>query len=432
MGKRSFDVSEADFDELVADGVFDEAAAGRLRAWIERKRRETARRPPLTEILSVLGALLVCGGIILLVAYNWALLPRPLKTAIAFFLVLFPGAAGLLLSRPHDASRARAGALEAAALFQSLLFGAAVALIGQIYQLPTDQIAFVGVFALSSLILAYVYGSLGASVLFIVLAHILAALLIDELDFPGLTHAAVLLPAAPLWFLFRAEGKPLRALWLFRALFAGAFTALCFMLAYDDMRLWLPALASYVALAVAVAAAPATKTASVGAGIVLAFIGSWPDVWSYVGIDRLFRSLPGSGGAVTIMLALWILVAANRFGGPSRRLTQVVAATLPVVLTLAGVLFPEELAALAASLCVVAYAVAGFRTGWRGRSARLMNGAFLLSVAFAVARFFDFDDSLLYRGILFLLSGLSIFVFNRFLAGRAEFRPRAAGGTDEN
>jgi hypothetical protein len=408
-----------DLERLVAAGVLDGAAAERVRAFYGNEDR---RGPgPLPEILSVLGGILVCAGIVLLVAYNWNALPRTLKTAIAFLLVASPGGAGLYaLTREKPA---KSGTMETIALFHSLLFGAALALIGQIYQLPENVVSFLSVYAASALVLAYLYRSLGAATAALVLGQILAAFLAVERDAPPILHAAFALPALPLWAAFRARGERLRAGWTATATALALAAATVAVLVHTDGRAWMALLAAFASFSLASGAFLEDRGERAGRrlrawgsalGVVLAFAGSWSEVWD--GADAV-RGLRGSAG---LLFGLYVVSAAAFVGFRVRRtrIALPLADLLPLTLAAAQIGLFGDAAPLAASLCVVAYAALGFRAGWRERSLKQLNGAFILSLAFAIARFLDMTDSMLVRGAAFLAGGVSVFVFNRLIAAR--------------
>jgi uncharacterized membrane protein len=75
-----------DIPELVSASVISEETAGKIIGYYESKKRDEPNN--LVMILGVLGALLVGGGIVLIVAHNWDELSRSVKTMLSFLPLL--------------------------------------------------------------------------------------------------------------------------------------------------------------------------------------------------------------------------------------------------------------------------------------------------------------------------------------------------------
>ncbi len=100
---------------------------------IRRRLQAEAGGIRLPSILGMLGALLLASGVIAFIAANWQLIPRVGK--LTGVLVLVAAATGLAAYfERRNASRAA----DAAATAAALIFGAGVALVGQMYHLPAD------------------------------------------------------------------------------------------------------------------------------------------------------------------------------------------------------------------------------------------------------------------------------------------------------
>ena len=108
-------------------------------------------------ILSVLSAILIAGGIISLIAYNWAAISRLSKTFAAIFMLVVSQSSAVYLGffKKNVSSRTK----EAFSLFWALLFGALVAFISQIYRFPSDSAGFLLVWSLSSILITYIFKS---------------------------------------------------------------------------------------------------------------------------------------------------------------------------------------------------------------------------------------------------------------------------------
>lgn len=132
----------------------DERKLQQARLKQEEKLRLAKRLP---VILTVLASLLIAGGIISLIAYNWAAISRLAKsiTAVSMLMITQGIAVFLKFRRKNLSLRAREGF----SLFWALLFGGIVAFVSQIYKFPSDTASFLFVWALSSVLITYVFKS---------------------------------------------------------------------------------------------------------------------------------------------------------------------------------------------------------------------------------------------------------------------------------
>ena len=121
----------------------------------EEEKLRLSKRLPV--ILTVLASLLIAGGIISLIAYNWAAISRLAKSiaAVSMLLITQGIAVFLKLRKKNLSLRAREGF----SLFWALLFGGIVAFVSQIYKFPSDSASFLLIWALSSVLITYVFKS---------------------------------------------------------------------------------------------------------------------------------------------------------------------------------------------------------------------------------------------------------------------------------
>jgi len=146
------------YDELpvlVKEGVLSEAYAHALRDHYGEVKAHSGRMVALT-ICSILGALLIGAGIILLLAHNWQDLSRPIRTVLAIAPLLAAQAAGgwcLVKGKESAAWR------EGISTFIMLMIGSSIALIGQTYHIPGNLTQFLFVWMVLGLPLMYLYRS---------------------------------------------------------------------------------------------------------------------------------------------------------------------------------------------------------------------------------------------------------------------------------
>jgi len=118
----------ADIQRLHEAGLISEEQRQKILAHFQLK-EEGGK---LLSILSAVGALLITGGIILLIASHWDEIPRGLKIAVGLVLMLGAHAGGWWLREVQGKYRKTGEALH---LIGSCLFLANIALLGQIYNL---------------------------------------------------------------------------------------------------------------------------------------------------------------------------------------------------------------------------------------------------------------------------------------------------------
>jgi uncharacterized membrane protein len=121
-----------ELEELRTNGVIDDETAARIRDFYLSKSVASATSRG-TVIISVLGALFVGLGIILVLAHNWDQFSRAVKTAFAFMpLVTGQVLAAFAFFKKQESTAWR----ESTAVFLFTATGACIALIAQIFNLP--------------------------------------------------------------------------------------------------------------------------------------------------------------------------------------------------------------------------------------------------------------------------------------------------------
>ncbi|MGB8818687.1 MAG: DUF2157 domain-containing protein [Rhizobiaceae bacterium] len=118
-----------DIDRWVQKGLLDAGTAERLRAELHAAGGGFG----LGGVLGVLGALLLGAAVITLVAANWEAIPRLTRVIVLVALIWLSWLAGAWRERSGDAIFP-----QVLYLFGSLVFGAGIALVGQMYHLSGD------------------------------------------------------------------------------------------------------------------------------------------------------------------------------------------------------------------------------------------------------------------------------------------------------
>ena len=104
-------------------------------------------------ILTVISSILVAGGLISLIAYNWAFISRTTKT-IAAVLILLGIQAAVLICK-FKGKMEKTAVRESLGIVWAIMFGAVVAFISQILRLPSNTSAFIALWAVSSVLVLY-------------------------------------------------------------------------------------------------------------------------------------------------------------------------------------------------------------------------------------------------------------------------------------
>lgn len=150
---------EADLLRWVGTGRISPDVAGAVRFALAGDERGS--RLPAT--FAMLGVLLLAAGVSAFIAANWQDIPRLVKLAMVAGLLLSALGAHVVLL-----GRGMRGGAEAAATFAVLVFGAGVALVGQMYHLPADWPGGALLVALGALAVAALLVSDGALIVALV------------------------------------------------------------------------------------------------------------------------------------------------------------------------------------------------------------------------------------------------------------------------
>lgn len=409
---------------LREEGVLSEYYAEALREYYESG--EGAREPGarLTPVLlfSILGALLVGGGVILVLGHNWSELSRGVRTVLALLPLMVTQAVGGWVLLRRGASLVWR---ETVATLNVLMVASSIALIGQTYHIPGSMEGFLLTWLLLMIPVIYCFRALTPG-----LVYLMA--LIGWLGAAGGDHLSLL----PFWGLYvavlpffareilgresgrgelAAVGLGLQALWL-ALLLRGA----------PDM-FWIPVYSGLFVLL----ALPATLGLAgnfrlwgvmgrLGAGVVvlmLSYEWAWDESGSLLRVSRVAGGLPellihmvGVGLLPVGALILW--VRSWRRGCPADWLFG----ALPCV-SVIGVLGTWWLgegwfAVILLNLYVLVLGILYMLSGIRTQALRVLNGGMLLLAVWLVLRFFDSDVPMVFRGVFFILLGLGFWGTN--------------------
>lgn len=143
---------DADLTRWVGEGLLNADAASAIRRSVAT---EGGFRLP--ALLGLFGGLLIASSVAAFVAANWEAIPRLVKLAMIVIAVVTALGIAARLERKGSSLGA-----DAAATCGVLVFGAGIALIGQMYHLPADWPAGALLVALGAIVVAFLLGSNGA------------------------------------------------------------------------------------------------------------------------------------------------------------------------------------------------------------------------------------------------------------------------------
>jgi len=426
---------------LVSDGTLTSEAAQRLRQ--RYGEAEGGRGLQAATLFGVLGAVLVGGGIILLIAHNWDDFSRAWRAAFSFApLVLAQALAGFALWRwPHSVAwREGAGA------FLTLAIGASIALVAQTYNISGDLGDFLLTWSLLALPIAYVTRATLPALLYLLGITAWAGAQwtsnAEALGYWGLL--VLILP----WWRLEAKDNPYRPppiifAWIFALVLPFGVTA-SLRDALDVQGTWMP-LTSALAGALFLAGRrfwgegisrmqKPLQTLGALALVALALVFSFDETWraqmsdwrNGAGAFKDAVSLHAFAFAiVALWLLLWLALWIDSFRSRDWARTFLGALPLFVALGVALTRFEHPFAAmLLLNAYLFALGVGTLVAGLGAQSLGMVNGGMLILAAVILSRFFDADLGFIARGVAFIALGVGFLAVNLvMMRGRGAARP---------
>jgi uncharacterized membrane protein len=166
-----------------AEGLLDETLAQRILA----RYPAAADRNWGRVVFSAIGAVLVGLGVILFFAYNWADLPKATKLALIFGALALAHGSAIGVARRADAPR---GLVEGLHVLGTMLFGAGIWLVAQIYHIDEHYPNAFLIWSLGALALAWAMPSIVQALLALFLVTFWAG--VELFDFHAPVHGAPL------------------------------------------------------------------------------------------------------------------------------------------------------------------------------------------------------------------------------------------------
>lgn len=381
-------------------------------------------------VLSVTGAVLFGLGVILFFAWNWDSMSKVAKLGVVFTGLITAQLSGIWFLLRMGNKPLGEGLLG----LGTLLFGAGIVLVAQIYHIDEHYPNAFIVWGLGALAMAWAVSSIAQGFLALVLLTLWFGIEFSTFSAP-MHEAAPLIGLGLLTLAWRE-----RAYWLFfLATLAFVFTLLTS--AIDESGRWFIVDLMLVAAAFVVAAPSVERTNFPQVETILRRLG----YLGYVGVMYFFsfqqlhnvfdKPLANDNVAFAyFMFLLFVALAALGLGikreiNSSKRIDQlhqilVVGSTLLAVaaLTISGKV--GLWIWIWANIALIVHIVAWIVVGSREQRGRVVAGAAILFALVAVPRFLDLFDSLLMRSLMFVALGAGLFVLGNFYQRRK--RPKAS------
>jgi len=429
----------AEIDSWQQSELIDADTAGVLKDRYAPKRNTNA----LIILFSVIGALLIGAGVILIGAWNWEYFPIPLRIAIAFLPLVISQALAVFTVRAKYESLAWR---ESIAILVTASVFASIAIVGQVFHLPSDYSTYVLTCGLLSLPMIYILDA--ASPLLVYYWAILNWAALESSP----TNALILLGLFVLGalFVYLKKGKATaRLAYMAWVTVVAGFALVLIMGIALKCSLLLVALCYFVLLVsiegLSVEGLPEQllapfKIIGVLGGLITTAILTYEAMWSYADTWSYQGRLANVGGSamIGIMLAAALFFAIRLFKYDKAKSGLVASLAFLCVLRFLWIMFGLSdssyafifmcVSNLAMLLIGVGFIVYGVR-----KTALLQTNIGMAAICALIAmRFFDVEMDFLWRGIVFLVLGTVFLLVNvKILRTRKQSKQEESGQEDE-
>jgi uncharacterized membrane protein len=420
--------------KLEAEGVIDRPAAEGLRAHYAAQASGMGRRL-VVAIFAVFGALLIGGGIILLLAHNWEAFGRGTRATIA----LAPLVAMQLLVGWIVLKRFRSTAWrEGSATLLALTVAAAIALVDQTYHTGGDLESFLWRWSLLLAPLPWLLNSTAVAMLF--LAALTwwagAAKVEGSQNLLMWPLAAAVVPH--LIQVMRSDRRGLRAANLQWSIALFLCVAAGLGLEHRVPGLWIVVYVGLFALMIACGAAGRRdeegiwrrplEAVGVAGSVVLWLILSFDEPWDHVGWKHVTTTeeFHAMASLVDVVLAVGLPLAAIAVMGllldrRRDRLSFLWGLSVPIVAIvwpLTAATDSEWIGMAAFNLLLFIVGLATLAEGVGRQSLGTVNLGMAVVAMLVIVRFFDSEVGFILKGIAFIVVGLGFLAANVVLSRR--------------
>jgi uncharacterized membrane protein len=417
---------QKELPRLVEAGVIPQETANRIEAYYAQQKQPAGSR--LLTVFSVLGAILMGRGIILVIAHNWDELAVPAKTIIAFF----PLIAGQVLCFYSLVKRRDNKAWTestSASLFLSV--GAVISVIAQVYHIPGKLDSFLFTWMWLCLPIVYIMNSSVAAVMFLIGITWYGTLTgYNDSGAPDHWYWAFLLLLLPHYYRICRENAAGSLLFIMNWLIPVSVTTMLASFAEHAYELLMVAYINLFAVFYLVGSHPffIEKKALYNSYRIMGALGT-VIILLALSFDSFWRTLIKSNFRITehlvspeFIVAVTLLLAALTLVINKRRQGMVtIKPTEPVfilffIIFLTGCYSP--VAAVFINLMMLVLGIQTIRMGAKDNHLGIFNYGLLIVLALATCRFFDERISFVLRGLMFIITGIGFFAANYFMLKR--------------
>jgi len=425
MSKKNVNWLYEELPGLVSSGILSAESAEKLLQHYKESKNGGLNLAIVS--FSIIGAVLMGFGIILILAHNWDQLLRPVRAMLSFApLIMAQVLAGFVLLKRREST----GWCEGAGTFWVLAIGASIALVAQTYHISGDFGVFILTWSLMALPVVYLLNSSVAALLF----------WIGTTVWVSDTHGQ---HGTEVWFWPMLGLAVPHLLWAFQRnryhvrvgalnwvlTICGAF-GIWFALGRYSSGDWIPVYTGYFALVYMLGSLwfeegrmfwqRSFQTVGGLGVIVLSIVLSFENVWHYQNPMELLN-ITSSNWVQTLSLLVWPMAALGLWGylWRKRELVTLLFGALPVI-AIAGVLLSgnhlDFMAMMLMNVYVLALSVALI---WLGTYNRLNIGMLIL-LTLIIVRFFDSDLGFVVKGLAFITAGVGFLVTNVMLIRKTQ------------
>ena len=420
--------------KLEAEGVIDDAVSHRLRAHYAKQASGLGGRL-VVAIFAVFGALLIGGGVILLLAHNWDAFGRGTRAAIALMPLLASQVlAGWTLLKRSESTAWREGS----ATLLALTVAAAVALVDQTYHTGGDLESFLWRWSLLLAPLPWLLNSTSVAMLFLAaLTWWAGAARVEGSQILVMWPlAAAVVPH--LVQVMRADNRGLRAANLQWAV--ALFLCVAVGLGLDNRvpGLWIVIYVGLFALMIAVGAVVRRDELRlwrrpleiVGfAGSIVLWLGlSFDEPWKRIGWKhiRTTEEFHQAASWLDVLLAIGLPLAAivamvsvlDRSRHRLQLLWGLAVPLVAVVWSLTAATDSEWIGVAAFNSLMFAVGIATIVFGVQRQHLGVVNLGMLVVALLVLVRFFDSGFGFILKGLAFIVVGVGFLVANVVISQR--------------
>lgn len=434
MNRNAVRWLHGELPELVSQGVVSAEVAERIRRhYGEPDAPGSAAKKWAIILFSILGAALIGGGIILLLAHNWEALSRPVRAVISILpLAVAAALGGWLLWTQRESTAWREGVGTA----QTLAIGAAIALVAQTYNLGGRFDEFMLTWSLLALPVAYLLRATAPAVLYLVGITVWTGSVTFQAG-NGVLYFPLLGAALPfLWWTSRGNRyhpRPVVVAWVL-AITVGIGTGFAVERVCGKLEAWPVVFGGLFTLLYLVGARwwgeagaawqrPLQNVGALGAvglAVVLSFghvwdHGSWRYYWEDVATWRAGLQFAAAAVFPVAALALWVRSWTRRAWG------EVMIGAVPALAVIgwaAALRDANGIGMILFNLYLFGLGIGTLVLGLRARRLGTVNAGMVVLAAVILCRFFDSDWGFLVRGVAFILIGVGFLATNLVLLKR--------------